>query len=116
MLTLDFVKYTIIIILSCNFLGFFISVISIHSKFLQNYRIQKRKIKAINQKSALLFLKEKINYKNNYNTKKDFLNRIVSEKNYRLNTNKKLNSLGILPNENQWEVIKNIKSDTLKFY
>ena len=46
MLTLDFVKYTIIIILSCNFLGFFISVISIHSKFLQNYRIQKRKIKA----------------------------------------------------------------------
>ena len=49
-------------------------------------------------------------------TKKDFLNRIVSEKNYRLNTNKKLNSLGILPNENQWEVIKNIKSDTLKFY
>ena len=77
---------------------------------------KKRKIKAINQKSALLFLKEKINYKNNYNTKKDFLNRIVSEKNYRLNTNKKLNSLGILPNENQWEVIKNIKSDTLKFY
>ena len=67
-------------------------------------------------KSALLFLKEKINYKNNYNTKKDFLNRIISEKNYRLNTNKKLNSLGILPNENQWEVIKNIKSDTLKFY
>ena len=73
-------------------------------------------VKAINQKSALLFLKEKINYKNNYNTKKDFLNRIVSEKNYRLNTNKKLNSLGILPNENKWEVIKNIKSDTLKFY
>ena len=77
---------------------------------------KKRKIKAINQKSALLFLKEKINYKNNYNTKKDFLNRIISEKNYRLNTNKKLNSLGILPNENKWEVIKNIKSDTLKFY
>ena len=74
------------------------------------------KFQAINQKSALLFLKEKINYKNNYNSKKDFLNRIVSEKNYRLNTNKKLNSLGILPNENQWEVIKNIKSDTLKFY
>ena len=31
-------------------------------------------------------------------------------------SNKKLNSLGILPNENQWEVIRNIKSDTLKFY
>jgi len=77
---------------------------------------KKRKIHAINQKSALLFLKEKINYKNNYNSKKDFLNRIVSEKNYRLNINKKLNSLGILPEENKWEVIKDIKSNTLKFY
>ncbi len=43
---LSFVYYTILIIVSCNIFGFFLSLISIHSKFLYKYRIQKRKIKA----------------------------------------------------------------------
>ena len=43
---LDFVLYTILIIVFCNTLGFFFSLVSIHSKYLQKYRIQKRKIKA----------------------------------------------------------------------
>jgi len=44
--TFDFVLYTILIIVFCNILGFFISIVSIHADFLQKYRIQKRKIKA----------------------------------------------------------------------
>ncbi len=43
---LSFVYYTILIIVFCNIFGFFLSVISVHSKFLYKYRIQKRKIKA----------------------------------------------------------------------
>jgi len=43
---LTFVFYTILIIVSCNVFGFFLSVISIHFKFLHKYRIQKRKIKS----------------------------------------------------------------------
>tara|TARA_B100000965_G_scaffold384122_1_gene384028 strand:- start:47 stop:781 length:735 start_codon:yes stop_codon:yes gene_type:complete len=42
----DFLLYTISIIVFCNILGFFISLVSIHSDYLQKYRIQKRKIKA----------------------------------------------------------------------
>ena len=42
---LTFVYYTILIIVSCNIVGFFVSVISVHFDFLHQYRIQKRKIK-----------------------------------------------------------------------
>ena len=41
-----FVVYTISIIICCNIFGFFLSIVSIHSEYLQKYRIQKRKIKA----------------------------------------------------------------------
>jgi len=40
------VFYTILIIISCNILGLFLSIASVHLKFLHKYRIQKRKIKA----------------------------------------------------------------------
>ena len=43
---LTFVFYTILIIVSCNILGFAVSMASIHLQFLSKYRIQKRKIKA----------------------------------------------------------------------
>ena len=43
---IDFVIYTVILLLACNFIGFLISIISIHASFLHKYRIQKRKIKA----------------------------------------------------------------------
>ncbi len=43
---LVFVSYTILIIVCCNIFGFFLSLISIHSKYLYKYRIQKRKIKS----------------------------------------------------------------------
>ena len=41
-----FVLYTILIIVSCNIFGLLVSIASIHLKFLSNYRIQNRKIKA----------------------------------------------------------------------
>ncbi len=37
--------YTVLIIIACNFFGFIISLASIHFKFLEKYKIQKRKIK-----------------------------------------------------------------------
>ena len=41
-----FVLYTLAIILTCNFLGFLISIVTIHFPILQKFRIQKRKIKS----------------------------------------------------------------------
>lgn len=41
-----FVLYTLAIILTCNFLGFLISIVTIHFPFLHSFRIQKRKIKS----------------------------------------------------------------------
>ena len=43
---LTFVFYSILIILCCNIIGLFLSLVSIHVPFLHKYRIQKRKIKA----------------------------------------------------------------------
>ena len=43
----ELIQYTIIIIVTCNLLGFFISIISIHTSFLNKFKIQKRKIKPI---------------------------------------------------------------------
>ena len=37
--------YTVLIIIACNFFGFIISLASIHFKFLEKYKIQKRKNK-----------------------------------------------------------------------
>ena len=41
-----FVFYSILIIICCNVIGLFLSLVSIHANFLHRYRIQKRKIKA----------------------------------------------------------------------
>ena len=41
----ELIQYTIIIIVTCNLLGFFLSVVSIHISFLNKFKIQKRKIK-----------------------------------------------------------------------
>ena len=46
MSNIDFVFYTVLIIISCNVFGLLLSIASIHLKFLHKYRIQKRKIKA----------------------------------------------------------------------
>ena len=43
----ELIQYTIIIIVTCNLLGFLFSVISIHFSFLNKFKIQKRKIKPI---------------------------------------------------------------------
>ena len=41
------IGYTVLIIITCNLLGFAISLVSIHFRFLDKFKIQKRKIKAI---------------------------------------------------------------------
>ena len=40
------ISYTVLIIITCNFFGFIFSLASIHLKFLEKYKIQKRKIKS----------------------------------------------------------------------
>ena len=39
--------YTVLIILTCNLFGFIFSLATIHLKFLEKFKIQKRKIKPI---------------------------------------------------------------------
>ncbi len=41
------ILYTVLIIIICNFFGFVFSIASIHFKFLEKYKIQKRKIKPV---------------------------------------------------------------------
>jgi len=41
----ELIQYTIIIIVTCNLIGFLFSVLSIHFSFLNKFKIQKRKIK-----------------------------------------------------------------------
>ncbi len=43
----NIILYTVLIIVSCNLIGFIFSLASIHFKFLEKYKIQKRKIKSI---------------------------------------------------------------------
>jgi len=40
------ISYTVLIIITCNFFGLIFSLASIHVKFLEKYKIQKRKIKS----------------------------------------------------------------------
>ena len=83
---------------------------------LSAIKAKKRLLKSINQQKALKFLSSKITNRCSKKYVLDFRNKVISDKDYRFKTIKKLNGIGIQPIITPWKIIKNIKTNSIKFY